>query len=196
MDVNHWLDNLFKKSLEKGEPLVVCKICRSKKYISKEQLTLGGRLWNSFLNNTKKLVVENKSEKSFSGMQLGSYNSEQSNGFYLSNIEDFDPDWFRFLADHMVNRLKSEDYVLKKRFQEFSEHDNNQVCWEKTYLKPAIKFHNEKHCQGFGNIQLELKFINDEIKLFKLQANYYSGFNYYAPKAYSDLLAALFETRS
>lgn len=196
MDVNRWLDQLFEKSALKGEPLVCMKISRTQKFKSKEKLTMSSAMWKSFIINARNLVTEKKRNAPCYGIQLGSYRSEKTQGFYLSGIDSLDPDWFRFLADYTIARLKALDYKIVSQQEELFVQNNQHVAWEKHRLKPAFRFHNEKHCQGFGNICIENKFVNNKIKLFKLQANFYSGRASATQKAYSALLADLFVTRS
>lgn len=191
MNINDWLKQLLTKDLEKGEPLVSANLNRSDKYLQKFEKFKSHTVWKGFIENTYKVVCSKQSNQNYSGMEPGYYHSSASNGFYLAKIESFDPDWFRFLADLMVSNLKNHSYIIQRKAVEWSEGNETQVCWEKYYLKPK-PISSPKHRQQFGNIHIEFKLIDNLPSLFKIQANYYSGFNYKEPLPFDDLINTLF----
>ncbi len=196
MDINDWLKKLFTSSENKGEPLVTESISRSDKYKGKAALIETLPEWQRFVRDVHQMASNQQPKMGHRGVEAGFYSSTQTKGFYLTQIEEFDNEWFQVLIDHMLQNLKEEAYMVTRHVAEYSEVKQNPVCWEKSYAKIKPSFVDHKQQQGFGNVQVELKMLDERPKLFKLQTNYYSGFNYEDPKDYSALLDTLFAIRS
>ena len=59
------------------------------------------------------------------------------------------------------------------------------------FLKPKPAFSDGKQVQRYGNVIIELKKDPKNAVQFKLQCNYYSGFNYSEPLSFDEFLASL-----
>ncbi|TXC75571.1 hypothetical protein [Luteibaculum oceani] len=193
MNVNSWLQGLFNNAEKKGEPLVSQELNRSTRHKEKFQKIRQHSVWQTFVDNVFQLVSDNKNTPNYSGMEAGFYHSKSSNGFYLTHIEDFETDYFRFLSDLMVENLQKSSYVVQMKKEEHHEDNGNCIGWEKWYLKPKTKFSDdERLIQSYGNVQIEFKICNNQPKLFKLQSNTYQGYNYHPPLPHKDLWKLLF----
>lgn len=193
MNLNNWLQSLFKNAESKGEPLVSQELKRSERHQKKFEKIRENSDWNRFVSNTHLLVTDNKNTPNYAGMEAGFYHSKSSNGFYLTHIGAFEIDYFRFLTDLMIENLQSKNYLIQLKKEEYSESNGNYVGWEKWYLKPKTKFSDEERLiQSYGNVQIELKIVDNEPRLFKLQCNCYQGFNYHPPLPHKDLWELLF----
>jgi hypothetical protein len=97
-----------------------------------------------------------------------------------------------YLIDYIRDVLKQDDYIV---------HVNKHLCerkggvtqesW-KYFLKPKPTFDEYgKYTQRYGTVMIELKKDAKAHLQFKLQCNYYAGFNYREPISFQDLLANL-----
>jgi glutamate racemase len=97
-------------------------------------------------------------------------------------------DHYELLQEYIKNRLEKIGYITYVN-RHICEKENG-TCRERFvyFLKPKPSFAEGKYDQKFGNILMELKQDLKDSFHFKLQANYYQGFNYSEPISFDALL--------
>ena len=118
-------------------------------------------------------------------------NQRDTNGIVIKVGEQKNLDIHHFLIDYVKTQLQLDDYIL---------HANKHTCQRKSgatqeswfyFLKPKPAFSDGKQVQRYGNVIIELKKDLKNAVQFKLQCNYYSGFNYSEPLSFDEFLASL-----
>jgi hypothetical protein len=87
--------------------------------------------------------------------------------------------------------LQLDDYILHaNKHTSQRKSGATQESWF-YFLKPKPAFSDGKQVQRYGNVIIELKKDPKNAVQFKLQCNYYSGFNYSEPLSFDEFLASL-----
>jgi hypothetical protein len=100
-------------------------------------------------------------------------------------------DLHHYFIDYIKSQLQIDDYILHA-----NKHTAKRIsgCTEESwfyFLKAKPTFNEGKFVQRYGNVIVELKKDAKNAIQFKLQCNYYAGFNYAEPIAFDEFLASL-----
>lgn len=115
----------------------------------------------------------------------------ETSGIVIKVGEQRNLDIHHFLIDYIKTQLQLDDYIV---------HANKHICTRKSgatqeswfyFLKPKPSFNEGKYVQRYGNVIIELKKDPKNAVQFKLQCNYYAGFNYEAPLSFEAFLESL-----
>lgn len=136
------------------------------------------------------LVIENRKNAVYS-RHITVMDNPASAGIHL-DTSGLDPEWnWEFLMEHIKDVLLGEDYLVRKGEKTVNTESKRIKEKQEYYLKPKPNFETTdgiiRHRQAFGNIFLNLERVDDTPTLFKIQANYYAGFNYENPIPFEDL---------
>lgn len=130
-------------------------------------------------------------------MGLFIYESPQARGFYFNDQLKFSPQTFAFLLDYFRDVVIAEGYQVYTSDRKIDEAPAGVECVERHYLKPAINRHAEAPLdQGYGNILIEYKTLNDRPVYLKLMANIYSDRNYLEARPFEELVKKLFDEKT
>lgn len=99
-----------------------------------------------------------------------------------------------FLLDFFNETILQEPYRLQLHDTKTTVRGEDIITINRYYLKPKINRQEKPYNQQYGNIYLELLFLNARACQFKVQLNYYSDATYQAPysvhKFYETIVAA------
>lgn len=125
-------------------------------------------------------------------MEVHLLHSPYANGFAVTLHNRVSRQQARFLLDQLRDRVVLSGYRLTQSDRRVTEKDNHAREVEKHYLKPPLNFRTESIDQGFGNVSIELLFINNEPDILKLTASVYSDRLYQEPRPFDELADILF----
>lgn len=122
--------------------------------------------------------------------------TNSSNGFILRYPEQFDVRSFRFLFDYFKDKVTELEYYLYTSDERAYERKNHIETIERHYLKPSLRRFREAKPgepidQIFGNILIELYFIDDNPAYIKLLANNYNDHKYQKARNFDELISHL-----
>ncbi len=120
------------------------------------------------------------------------YRSAQSNGFYFNRNLAIDLIYFPFLFDYFSERVLALGYTIYTSDFKIEEKPAGMQKLEKHYLKPPVDLSDLPIDQAYGNILIELYYLDDVPLYLKLMANVYSDRNYREPKKFLQLMDILF----
>lgn len=120
------------------------------------------------------------------------YHSPYANGMIIYPHTEKKPISFEFLMEFIREMLENEGYRLVHADRKMIEKGKQVSSLEKYYLKPPISSITPID-QKFGNVILELSFLNHSPVKFKMLANIYSDRLYNKPRTFQDLITLLFE---
>lgn len=120
------------------------------------------------------------------------YHSPYANGLIIYPHADKEPVSFEFLMEYIREILEKDGYRLVHADRKMMERGKQVTSLEKYYLKPPLSAMTPTD-QIFGNVVLELSFVNYVPSKFKMMANIYSDRLYNEPRAFEDLIALLFD---
>lgn len=125
---------------------------------------------------------------------LVALNTPQSQGLVLKSDKFTDYSFFKLFIHFMKQQLKSIHKlyfvsIKELRFSESIDKKNETIF---IYLKPRMEMIDEyKMNQRFGQLSLSLIKQNDNRYSFKIQVNYYAGFQYSEPTKIKNLFEFL-----
>jgi hypothetical protein len=117
-------------------------------------------------------------------------NGSQANGLAISYGEDFQPEDFLYLMDHIAERVIELGYKKANSDRIIREKATYTETVEKNYLKP-IKGDTTPLDQKYGNILLEAVKINETPSYFKISANTYNDRMYNDPAQFDELIQTI-----
>ncbi len=117
---------------------------------------------------------------------------EDTAGLVIKISDASQENYCHYLMDYVKGSLQQQGYLLqvnKHTAKRISGATND--CWH-YFLKPKPSFDDDgKYQQRFGNVIVEtIKDAKGALQ-FKLQCNYYAGFNYSKPIPFGEFLAHL-----
>ena len=115
------------------------------------------------------------------------HQSLNSNGFAVSYDERYEKNAFSFLLDYLAEKAKGLGYRSVLGKQTLKEKGKEVEKKEIRYLKPKPAF-VEPIEQLYGNIHIEVIYIDDEPYRLKLVANTYSDRKYTSPLGFEELV--------
>ncbi len=100
---------------------------------------------------------------------------------------------FQITFDEMMTRAKALGYYLTYSTIQVEETPLQKKEVELYYLKayPGEAVDGFKHNQLWGQLFLELHFVDEESSFIKIRCNYYLGRNYTEPLSFDDLIQQL-----
>jgi hypothetical protein len=120
------------------------------------------------------------------------YHSPYANGLVIYPQKDKEPVAFEFMMEYIRETLEKKGYRLVHADRKMMEKGRKVTSLEKYYLKPPLSAETPID-QKFGNVILELSFLNHSPIKFKMMANIYSDRLYTEPNPFEDLISLLFE---
>lgn len=125
-------------------------------------------------------------------LQLNPHNSPGADAISISEIDDNDPQTFRFLMDYMKEQVIEQNYRPYSSTIEHKSIDDRQLVFERHYLKPNVFKKDKPAEQLYGNVLIELEFAGEEVKYLKLLSTYYTGYDYKPAMQFNDLIVRVF----
>lgn len=120
--------------------------------------------------------------------------SPGANGFSVYDLKEenkHDPDTYRSLMDLFREKVIAMNYrPYSSTFEERTLVDKI-TRKERHYLKPGAWNTEMPMEQLYGNILIELDFVNDEVEQLKLLATYYTGYDYKPAGNFEELTTQL-----
>lgn len=100
---------------------------------------------------------------------------------------------FKFLFDLLKERIQGIGYINKLADRRIDSLDQGVQMKERYYFKPKFSFDESamKGDQAYGNLTLELFFLDEFPKQLKFHCNIYVDRNYFPAKPYEELLKKL-----
>ncbi len=101
--------------------------------------------------------------------------------------------WSIYLQSR-VNKLKELRYIKQYAAAETIQQNSDISTDYLHYYKPSFRLSKSLPAeQLYGNITIQLSFLNDQAHRFLIKANTYSDRNYKSPQSFIDLLEQLFD---
>ncbi|MFA0962909.1 hypothetical protein AB9P05_13985 [Roseivirga sp. BDSF3-8] len=119
--------------------------------------------------------------------------SPYANGFAVFFQEEVARQQARFILDQLRDRVLNSGYRLAQSDRRVTERDNKVKEVEKHYLKPPLSNQSDDIDQLYGNVAIELIFVNNRADHLKLTASVYSDRLYKEAKPFDELASALFD---
>ncbi len=122
------------------------------------------------------------------------YTSPQANGFYFNERLSIEPIEFEFLLDSFRETILSFGYTNYTSDVRYSEKSAGIQRIDRHYLKPEIDRHVEKPIdQKFGNVFLELYFLDDQPQYLKVMISVYADKNYLKALGFDEFVNSLLD---
>ncbi len=119
------------------------------------------------------------------------YHSPYANGLVIYPQAEKETVTFEFIMEYIREILEKDGYRLVHADRKMMERGKQVTSLEKYYLKPPLSSETPID-QKFGNVIMELSFLNHTPTKFKMMANLYSDRLYNEPRAFEDLITLLF----
>jgi len=133
------------------------------------------------------------------GPNIITVSSQSTMGFILAyDNANFTVEEFKYLFDLLKDAVLELGYINKLADRRVDFLDDSVQMKERYYFKPKFSFDEDlmKGDQGFGNLTLELLFIDEQPKQLKFHRNIYSDRNYHPAKPYDQLITDLLHSSS
>lgn len=170
-------------------------LVRKDSFIKKYDLWKQNGVRDSLFSLIHSLFVEVRFENEFRP-EFYIYTSPQANGFYFNDKFEIDPIEFEFLLDSFRETVLSMGYVNYTSDVKYSEKPAGIQRIDRHYLKPEIDRNAEKPLdQKFGNILLELYFLDDKPQYLKVMVSVYSDQNYREALGFEEFVNFLFSEK-
>ena len=185
------IQNIFKKSDDVSQPVNSNQqLTRSDDFLkdfagwknSQESTAMLGRMYQTFLQK------ENRDPD----IDLNVHNSPGADAVSISRIDKNNPMLFRFLLDLFREKILSLNYRMYSSTVEKKKAAGDMLIFERHYLKPDVLNQGKPYEQYFGNILLELEFINNKVRYLKILSTYYTGYDYKPAMQFDDLIVRIF----
>ncbi|MFW5974841.1 MAG: hypothetical protein ACOCQ6_01400 [Bacteroidota bacterium] len=122
---------------------------------------------------------------------LGVHEGKGFTGIYLKNDELLESREYPFLLDYFHERIKELNYHPYHSTEDHKPQRGFITNKQMHYLKPKLSSFKPPYNQEYGNITLELEFIDDKPRFLKAFATHYTGFDYARPKPANELFRHL-----
>lgn len=130
-------------------------------------------------------------------------NSGNTNGFMLRYLENTSAEHFTHLFDFMKEQLRKLRYVAYTSDVRTFVKKNHVEKLERHYLKPSWRVLNTKEnndsgkmVQLYGNMTVELQYIDDAPQYIKFMSNAYSDSKFQDPLPFAELMDKVFGKES
>jgi len=185
-----WIDNVLKSLFpsSRNEEVVEWKEQYQLEDLSKELEIKAPDL----IAFTKDLI--NQESWFIKEFSLVALNTPQSQGVVLKSDRLTDYEFFKLFVHFIKQQLKDIHNIYSVSIKELRHSESvdqkNETIF--IYLKPKMEMIDEhKMNQRFGQLSLSLMKQNDHRFSFKIQVNYYAGFQYSEPMKIKDLFEFL-----
>lgn len=120
------------------------------------------------------------------------FSSPQANGFYFNRHTAFEFDLYPYILDSFKDRVLDFGYFLYTSDIRYNEVSAGVQQIDRHYLKPKNTFTSgEVIDQKFGNILIELYYLDEVPQYLKVLATVYSGKSYSKPLDFNSFCAYL-----
>jgi len=153
---------------------------RAKKYID---------FSNSILDNAKKFKSGLDMEDGFHYVKNDGI---EGIAIDLDDTDSSSLEWQVYIQSLLV-KLKALHYVKQYAAVETSKKNTDTLTEYKHYYKPSFRLNKSLPAdQLYGNVSIELKYLNNKLYRLLFKVNTYSDRSYQAPKEFLELLKHLF----
>lgn len=121
------------------------------------------------------------------------FKSLPANGFYFNSRLGIAAEEFDFILDEFSQRIIKMDYSVYTSDRKYKESSTGVERIDRHFLKPNPKvFSDGLINQNFGNVLLELSFINDRPRYLKCMVSIYSNRSFAEAKPFEVFAECLF----
>jgi hypothetical protein len=195
--ISNWLKSIGIKSsqaLENDAQELSGPIRRSSSYLKD---------YESWYKDRKYQAIDDEVYESYrkrlhnilSSLNLFVYRSPQANGFYFTYEERFGPEEYSFYFDSLRDRVLALGYSLYHSNREFKNKPNHVEKTETHYLKPIQtkeQMQTNIADQKYGNVIIDLVFVNNDPSYLKVMVNVYSDSLYTEALPFSAFMEQVF----
>lgn len=190
------VQKIFPKEEEmpRSEPLVKERITRSDETLSDYSAWENTGVYKVMLGEVWE-AYQLKKKNEAADWQVHLLKTPYANGFALTYHMGTKPAEFQYFFDLLKDKILQLPYQLKNADRSLFDRKSHVEKKERYYLKPIIKETDANNLfdQQFGNILIEMIWIDDKPSYLKLVANIYSDRLYTEAKDFEDLMSILFE---
>lgn len=184
------LKKLFSKS-EKREPLVSGPLSRDERFKANFERWLASDEKEKILLDLQ-LAYQNSNAFDQYNPAFHMYHSRQSNGFFFNEQVPFESDSFAFLLDYFKDVVLSLGYTVYTSDRKYKDLNSGVQRIDRHYLKPLSDSTKPPIDQKFGNVLIELFFLDDEVQYLKLMVNVYSDRSFTEALGFDEFMEVLF----
>ncbi len=190
--IHQLLNKIFpqKNTIKQGKTAFSGRLERAENY-KKEYETWRGSGRIKEILSVLRLELENSLSKGQPTEVLGVHEGKGFTGIYLKNDDLLEGMEYPFLLDYFHERIKSLNYHPYHSTEDQKPQNGFITSKQMHYLKPKLSSLEPPYNQEYGNITLELEFIDDKPRFLKAFATHYSGFDYAQPKPANELFRHL-----
>lgn len=116
------------------------------------------------------------------------YHTPGAQGFYVYNLNGGNSIDYQMLMDYFRDIVLTLNYRLYSSTFEQKVRLDKVKRLERHYLKPAVWSAEMPMEQLYGNILIEVDFVNDQADHLKLLATHYTGFDYKPVRDFDELV--------
>ncbi len=197
LKMSNWLQNILSglSPKNKEEEVVSYSEKISRDEIFWKEYKHGKFFTNEYLEVLKPLVI-NKTISNQSEIPGVILDTPYAKGviFYRNDVDS--NDLFQWVFENIRERTISLGYYLTNSKKEVQESITQKKEKEVYYLKPEIKIQEDVyiHDQKYGQILIEHYIEDNESKMIKILATYYSGRQYSEPLEFNELINKILVT--
>ncbi len=182
-----------KSAASKGEHLLSEPLKRSESFMEQFLEWMQSPRCDAVLESLRE-HIQLAREKGFGNRPLQIYESPQSNGFYFNPQLGLADEEFAFVLEHFRALCLSEGYEQKLAERKYTENAQGVRKMDRYYLKPRLDRNLELPLdQLYGNVHLELHFLNEQVSYLKVMAHVYQDSNYKTAGDFEEFCEKLFE---
>jgi hypothetical protein len=166
-----------------------------------EQFWQEYQIWQNQLPHTQLIAAIRqayfyKKTKIISPIQVHLFNSPTANGFALTQNSSFGNKGLQFLLEYWKNTILELNYFVQSAERQLIDQDTYVKTSEKYHLKPQIYAQAKQGeiCnQQYGNILLEVEWIDNEPSYLKVMIMCYYDRKFTTPLDYNELIERLLQ---
>lgn len=191
---NDFVKNILSTLFGSNEPIGALNgpLVRKESFVKKYNSWKGSPPREDIYSRLSVLFEEVRFENEFRP-EFYIYSSPQANGFYFNEKLRIDPIEFDFLLDSFRETILGMGYINYTSDVRYTEKSTGIQRIDRHYLKPEIdRAAGKPREQKFGNILLELYFLDDKPQYLKVMVSVYSDQNYKEPEGFDVFVKNLF----
>jgi len=184
-----FLSKLFKKQTSQYQAPFLHETYKFDTSSEQYVLWIGDESHSALSQIIRNTIAETQEEREKSSM-VDFFENEKMAGVSLPcRLLPFDKKDYLNLMGITIERLKQQGYVLSLSEIKSREKANNIEQSIKAYLKPSRKLVRDRKAeQLFGNVNLELLTINEQLSRLNLSCSYYQDQNFHDPIKFSQFI--------
>lgn len=137
-------------------------------------------------------AYELKKHNKGSAINVSLTSSPYTKGFYLTYFNELTPTEFQFMMDYFRDRLKENDYHVYMSDRREEELGGQIRQFERHYMKPnTYKSFDYPIEQYFGNVNIELVYVENEPSYLQVISNIYSDSKFSEAESFDKLMELL-----